>query len=196
MSLPDSRPIRTPRSEQDMLVVVQAKAARMRSRERLAAATAGALLLVAAIVVAVVASWPPSNRGLRTVAPPVVTTNPASLEAADSRFPGAGVCDQASGDIGTVQVGTRDLVSIPRCLILRGDQRLSVTNVSDRPLNVTLGSFYSATVGPGETHTFDTPMGTHLAPGVHRLTAAPSGADIWVDAVCTGPQGGPPCSTP
>jgi hypothetical protein len=177
-----------------MLRVVRARAARMRSRDRMAAGAAGTLLLVVAIVVGL-ASRPASNRGLRTVAPPVITTSPAPLEAADSRFPAAGVCGQASGDNGTVQVGTKDGVAIPRCLILRGDQRLSVTNVSDRPLNVTLGSSYSATVGPGETHMFDTPVGNHLAPGVHQLHAATTSSDIWVDPVC-GPRGEPPCHTP
>ncbi len=178
-----------------MLRIVQTRAARMRSRDRMAAGAAGTLLLVVAIVVGL-ATRPASNRGLRTVAPPVVTTSPAALEAPDSRFPTAGTCAQASGDIGTVQVGTKDLVPIPRCLILRGDQRLSVTNVSDGPISVTLGSAYSATVAPGETHIFDAPMGARLAPGVHRLAAATSSADIWVDPVCTGPRGGPPCSTP
>jgi hypothetical protein len=132
-----------------------------------------------------------------TVAPPAPSTpKPTSLEPADSRSPAAGVCARADGDVGNVRFGAADLVPQPRCLLLRGDQRLSVTNVSDGALRVTLGLAYGASVGPGETHVFDAPLGEYLAPGVHRLMASSFAADIWVDAVCTGPQGSPPCSTP
>jgi hypothetical protein len=85
---------------------------------------------------------------------------------------------------------------MPRCLVIRHDQRLSVTNDSGRTIEVTLGTHFTATIGSGKTYAFAVPVGTYLAAGVHRLVfTSASAADIWVDAVCRGP-GATDCATP
>jgi hypothetical protein len=120
----------------------------------------------------------------------------AGIEPADSPLPAAGICGQASGAVGNVVMGTPDNVPEPRCLIVRGDQRLSVTNQSSARLDVAIGARHKAVVAPNETYVFPGTVATFLARGVHRLVSASSTAEIWVDPVCTGPGGGPPCSTP
>jgi len=83
----------------------------------------------------------------------------------------------------------------PRCLVIRHDQRLSVTNDTDGAITVTLGTHFKATVSPRQTYTFADTVGTRLDPGVHTLMFTPSfAADIWVDPVCTG-GGATNCST-
>ena len=111
------------------------------------------------------------------------------LEPPDALTPVAGACSTATGRIGNVSIGP-DLVPVPRCVVIRHDQRLSVTNRTDRSFGLKLGTHLEGTVAPGQTHVFPVTVGTYLAPGVHRLVFTPaSAADIWVDARCQGPEG-------
>lgn len=116
-------------------------------------------------------------------------------DPAESATPAAGVCGLATGSVGSVHFPP-DAVPQPRCLVIRHDQRLSITNDTDLSITVVLGSHFKATVAPHQTYTFAVAVGTYLDPGVHRLVFSPSSAaDIWVDAVCKGP-GAVDCSTP
>src|SRR5207237_2598042 len=90
--------------------------------------------------------------------------------------------------VGNVSIGP-DMVPQPRCLVIRHDQRLGITNRTGRSLGLKLGTRLAATVEPRRTHVFAVAVGTYLAPGVHRLVFTPSSAaDIWVDARCRGPE--------
>lgn len=110
-------------------------------------------------------------------------------------MPAAGICGLATGKVVTVHV-RGDVVANPRCLVVRHDQRLRVTNELGRPITVTLGSHFRATIPNRQTYEFPVPLGTYLAPGVHDLVATSAFApEIWVDAVCRGP-GATDCATP
>src|SRR5437667_7293562 len=61
-------------------------------------------------------------------APSTSTTNPnVDRDPPDSRTPAAGACGLATGSVGNVAIKA-DFVPSPRCLVIRDDQRLSVTN--------------------------------------------------------------------
>lgn len=133
---------------------------------------------------------PPATRPHAPQAPPDGTVDPP-----ESGSPAAGVCALATNPVSDVSVKA-DFVPMPRCLVIRHDQRLSVTNEAGATITVTLGTHFKATIDNGTTYAWPTPVGTYLAPGVHRLVfSAASAADIWVDAECTGP-GATGCTTP
>jgi hypothetical protein len=113
-----------------------------------------------------------------------------------SDTPTAPSCSEASGTTGNVRLPP-DFVPSPRCLVIRHDQRLSVTNDTPKAITVTLGSHLKMTVAAGKTETFPGVVGTYLESGVHKLVFSPSStADIWVDAVCTPPGSGADCHSP
>jgi len=127
--------------------------------------------------------------------PTPVTASVPARDPAESATPAAGVCALATGSVDDVRFPP-DFVPEPRCLVIRHDQRLSVSNATDEPITAALGTHYKAIVPPHQTHTFADPVGTYLDPGVHRLVfTQSSAADIWVDAVCKGP-GATECVTP
>jgi hypothetical protein len=126
---------------------------------------------------------------------PTSPTAPSNRrDPSESPTPAAGVCSPDTGSITIVRFPP-GFVPQPRCLVIHHDQRLSVANDTDAPISVTLGSHFSATVGPHQTHAFTEPVGVYLDPGVHTLRFTPSSAaDIWVDPVCQGP-GATNCAT-
>lgn len=133
--------------------------------------------------------------GCRSSDGPEGTATTTSLEGPDAPGPAAGSCALARGEVATVIVRA-DMVPSPRCVVVRHDQRLRVTNRSGGPLEPRLGARLHARVGDGASVTLPGPLGRYLAPGVHRLVfTAASAADIWVDAVCRG-EGGADCVTP
>jgi hypothetical protein len=97
--------------------------------------------------------------------------------------------------VATVEVRA-DFVPMPRCLVVRHDQRLQVTNATGGTLDVSVGTHLRASIHDGDTYTTPDAIGRDLAPGVHRLRiTSASAADLWVDAVCQGP-GATSCVTP
>lgn len=123
------------------------------------------------------------------------TRTETSLDPPDAVAPTAPACAVARGSVGNVRLAP-DFVPQPRCLVIRHDQRLSVTNATGATLTATLGTHLRASIPDGTTYTFSGSVGDYLAPGVHRLGFTPSsGADVWVDAVCRGPEGSD-CTTP
>jgi hypothetical protein len=62
-------------------------------------------------------------------------------------------------------------------------QRLQVTNRTSDTLDVKLAQF-AVHLAPGQTHLFDAPFGTYLAPGVHFVSASrypgSGGAELWL----------------
>jgi hypothetical protein len=122
------------------------------------------------------------------------TAVPPALDPADSATPTAGGCSLASGGTANVVI-TPDFVPSPRCVVVSHNQSLSFTNRTGQVLHARLGS-RTATAPDGSTYTFPGSVGSYLAPGVHKLVFSPaSSADIWVDAVCQGPDASN-CSTP
>src|SRR5207237_6335561 len=84
-----------------------------------------------------------------------VTDSVTGRDRAESATPAAGICAEATGPVGNVRLpASPDNVPDPRCLVIRHDQRLSVTNDTDAPITTTLGTHYKATVPPHQTHTF------------------------------------------
>src|SRR5205814_639503 len=73
--------------------------------------------------------------------PPSTTPGTAvGLEPADSATPAAGICGSEVGRIGNVTLNGGGNVPSPRCLVLRIDQLLSVTNATDTPITATVGT--------------------------------------------------------
>ena len=103
---------------------------------------------------------------------PVQPATPVAMQ------PAAGICPKAQGEIVIMRVNPD--VPDPRCLQVQPDQRLAVFNGLDESLDVSLGEI-SATIEPGEEHTFDRPLGEILLPGVHALgTSLCCGGEIWL----------------
>jgi hypothetical protein len=79
---------------------------------------------------------------------------------------------------------------MPRCQIVRADQRLRVrntTNAFHQPgevITVQFAGYPTRTVAIGEETVFDRPMGEYLAPGVHDVHLSvyrgSGGAEIWL----------------
>ncbi len=70
----------------------------------------------------------------------------------------------------------------PRCQYVTVDQRLRLTNGSDRTVDVTIGGV-SAALRPGETRTIGARFGDYLAPGVHIVHTSlygGSGPELWL----------------
>ena len=140
----------------------------------------GVLLLVAACTDS--DSSPPQTTSAATTTTAVPTTIAAGLDAPIEPGPGAAPCSEIDGDV--VTINDTDHVSIPRCLIVRGDDRLSVHNTAKGAITVTLGTHYRAEIPAGGSHTFSVPLTRHLAPGMHVLEVRGENADttveIWV----------------
>ena len=60
----------------------------------------------------------------------------------------------------------------PRCMKVRAGQRLQVVNNRGETLSVTLGRM-TATILPGDSHTFENNFEALLQPGVHALLVSP-----------------------
>lgn len=107
------------------------------------------------------------------------------LSPPEGYAPAAGVCPGVPGDLVTVEMHPD--VPVPRCSAITETQRLRVVNATDQVAEVRVAPF-TTTLAPGEAHTFDTPFGNYLAPGVHTITMSvypgSGGAELWLkDAV-------------
>ena len=108
-----------------------------------------------------------------------------SLKPADAQTPAAGACagPQLDDLAAIVLQRTPDNVAVPRCLLVRGDQRLQIKNVTDETVTVTLGRV-QMTIKSGETQTDSRVFGTYLALGVHNMDISPDGVvgvpGIWL----------------
>jgi hypothetical protein len=125
----------------------------------------------------------------------------ANLVRPEAKAPAAGVCGGAVSGVGTVQILPSEALPIqPRCLTLRKNERLSIDNLSNEPMTVTLGHSYRATIGANSAYTFSVPVGKRLAPGVFHLNVTGIdftwSSEIWVSPICNGPGPDSNCSTP
>ena len=98
----------------------------------------------------------------------------SELKPADAQTPAAGICaGPDEGEFAQVALQrTPDNVPAPRCLFIRSDQKLQVTNFTDDTITVTLGRV-QMTLKSGETHTDNQIFGSYLAPGVHGISMSP-----------------------
>jgi hypothetical protein len=110
--------------------------------------------------------------------PPISSEEPIQPATPVAMQPAAGICAEGQGEIVIMRVNPD--VPDPRCLQVQSDQRLAVFNGLDESLDVSLGEL-SATIEPGDEHTFDRPLGQILLPGVHALgTSLCCGGEIWL----------------
>lgn len=109
------------------------------------------------------------------------------LVPADREEPAAGICASATGPLAIVEVNPD--TPIPRCLVVRPDQRLKVVNTSDRfgapgtEVVVTMPGFAPRRLAIGAGTVFDRPFGDYLATGVHDLGLSlygEGGMSIWL----------------
>ena len=109
-------------------------------------------------------------------APPVTGV----LATPESDSPAAGICDLVQDPLVIFEINPD--VPSPRCAQAMPDQRVKVINRTDGLLQVSIAGF-EVSLGPGEETVFDTPLGSYLAPGVHRvLTSAYGGGgpELWL----------------
>ncbi|MEK7516963.1 MAG: hypothetical protein AAB583_00280, partial [Patescibacteria group bacterium] len=109
-----------------------------------------------------------------------------SLKPAEAQIPAAGACwDSGIGDIAglTLNPLPPDNIPTPRCLIVKANQKLQMTNRGVETITVTLGRV-QMTIEPGETQTDDNTFGAYLVPGVHSMIISPDGIvgapGIWL----------------
>jgi hypothetical protein len=89
--------------------------------------------------------------------------------------PAAGICASFDGPV--VELRIEPGIPDPRCARARADQQMKVTNNTDGPLDVSIGT-YSGHMEPGGEFVIEAPFGSYLAPGVHQLQVLP----------CCGPE--------
>ena len=133
------------------------------------------------------ACWPIHVGGLYT--PDAASApGPNALWPADAGGPNAGACESYPGPEVLVEVNPD--TAMPRCSIIRPDQRLRVRNTSNRfsqlgrAVIMWFAGYPARTVQVGADTVFAQPAGQYLAPGVHYLRlslyAGSGGAEIWL----------------
>jgi hypothetical protein len=131
-------------------------------------------LVAGAMCIAVVAGC---GSGGDDASPPASST---TLAPSESPGPAAGSCAPAVGEFAAFTMAVD--VPMPRCLQVRPDERLRLTNGFDHPIDVTIGGV-TATLAPGETQTVGPRFASYLAPGVHVVHSAAyggSGPELWL----------------
>jgi ribosomal protein L36 len=125
-----------------------------------------------------------------TTPPTTPTDSPAATSPAATDQPKtAAACEgPMSAPVALVEVNPD--TSKPRCLVVRRDQRLRVLNTTSRfgqrgtPVVVTFARWSPQTLDPGESITFNAPVGQVLDLGVHDLRLEVGGqhwaTDVWV----------------
>jgi hypothetical protein len=104
-------------------------------------------------------------------------TSPPTLVPADASEPAAGICAE-SGSSSLALVEIYPDVPNPRCLRVLPEQGLLVVNRTEVEIVVRLGP-HESRLPPGEEGSLPAPFGSYLAPGVHRVEAAPySGPEL------------------
>jgi len=136
----------------------------------------GLLLLAACtrtgpIAAPATASPAPPPSATAPPAPPTAETPagyPLATPVADS--PAAGICARVEALVVPVQIlpGIPD----PRCVQVRAEQQLSITNRTEGSIEVGLGPFHAA-LAPGQEFIITTPFAAYLAPGVHVINVSP-----------------------
>jgi hypothetical protein len=114
-------------------------------------------------------------------APSTPASPSPTLKPPDSDLPASGICGTATGTFAIVLINT-DTPS-PRCQHVAADQRLRITNNTDRPAEIRLAN-HALTLAPKTEGTIDQPFGDYLAPGVHTLTISTysgGGPALWLD---------------
>ena len=107
-----------------------------------------------------------------------VPTRTLSLSTPVSQEPAAGIC--ASFDAEVIEITINPDIPDPRCARVSPKQKLKVTNATGGQIRVHIGP-YEAALEQGDKHTFDTPLGEYLAPGVHLLEVLPCcGPELWL----------------
>lgn len=92
--------------------------------------------------------------------------------------PAAGICAEPEGEI--VEVYANPDMPDPRCVIVKPEQKLRVTNKTPVTIEVTLGTF-TISLEPGVAGVMDQPFGEYLEPGVHQVMVSPCcGGEIWL----------------
>jgi hypothetical protein len=104
-----------------------------------------------------------TSSGEATLAPQILAT-PYAQE------PAAGICGMAEGTWVTVTIYPD--IPDPRCVQVRGDQKLIVVNQTQDTINLSIGPFHTS-INPGEDARLDQPFGSYLAPGVHLVEVQP-----------------------
>jgi hypothetical protein len=102
-----------------------------------------------------------------TESPPA---QPPNLATPVSQEPAAGICGSFEGEWVVITVNPD--IPDPRCAIINPDQMLKVVNGRQVTLQVSIADM-TTTIEPGGEHTFDTPFGQYLAPGVHLIEVNP-----------------------
>jgi hypothetical protein len=130
-----------------------------------------ALVLLATLSLGACAAWPGADRTARPTAWPLASP------VADA--PSAGICAGAAGSHVMITIEP-DAVS-PRCVRVTPGQRLTVENQTGETREASIALF-TARVPSARAHTFDTPFGDYLAPGVHllRISGLAGGSEIWL----------------
>lgn len=133
------------------------------------------------------ACWPVQVSGLYLPAPDAAP-GPDALWPADGDTPAAGACGSASGREAVIDVNPD--TPLPRCVVVRPDQRIRVRNTSNRfsqpgrSVVVRLAGYRPRTIPVGGETLFDRPVGRYLVPGVHSLHLSlypgSGGAEIWL----------------
>jgi hypothetical protein len=107
-----------------------------------------------------------------------VPTKTPSLATPVSQEPAAGICGSFEGE--WVVITIYPDIADPRCTIITPNQMLKVVNQRQETIQVSIANM-EATIEPGGEHTFDTPFGQYLAPGVHLIEVKPCcGASLWL----------------
>ncbi len=93
--------------------------------------------------------------------------------------PVSGSCAEAQGAEAVVSFNAS--FPDPRCLIVKGDQRLRIVNRLNKEIQVGLGAV-SVIVGPGFDGVIGPRFGDYLEPGVHFLRESAYGGEpeIWL----------------
>lgn len=109
---------------------------------------------------------------------------PGGLVPADSQGPAAGACGTANGTV--IVIGIYPDTPEPRCAQVRADQRLEVTNDTNKfgqagnPITVTFADFPPRHLNVGQSTLFDRPFGDYLETGDHIVHVdGAAGAEVW-----------------
>ena len=126
-------------------------------------------------------AWPDWFSGLpdwgRPVRPRSEPAPDSVRERADPDAEPAAPCDTTDGRIATVIL--HDDVPEPRCLRVRGDQRIELVNQTRSQVTVRVAQ-YEAVLAAGEMTMFDRPIATYLEPGVHVPSGSAPMPEIWL----------------
>ncbi len=108
--------------------------------------------------------------------PAPTLTSPPSLATPYANMPAAGICGSFEGYRVTISIEPG--IANPRCVQVTASQIFTVVNVTEGPIDVSLGTF-QATLAPGQSIDIDKPFGDYLAKGVHLLGVSPCcGAEL------------------